>query len=243
MASGRHVIGEEISVDSWPVLAIAGIATILLTLLSLPLGSFALGLLFWLAHILRKPNRVSPDSPSHILAPSDGIILDIQSDYFPNHQHGVDPLPALRITIMTRLSDVQAHLSPISGHVTDNVLLPGLFTKWGDKEASWQAAREINERREIRIRDKYQRDVVLVQFGSLTARQLVCRLREGKFIRAGDHLGMARIAGVCDVYLPQGAISQILAGQHVLAGETILASFAHERKRVPKGAGARSGNV
>ncbi len=236
-------MGEEISADSWPVLAIAGLATILLTLLWLPLGSFALGLLFWLAHILRKPNRVTPDSPGQIFAPSDGIILDIQSDYFPNNQIGADPLPALRITIMTRLSDVQAHLSPISGHVTENVLLPGLFATWGDNEASWRAAREINERREICIRDNHQRDVVLVQFGSRTARQLVCRLGEGKFVRAGDHLGTARIAGVCDVYVPRGTISQIVAGQHVLAGETVLASFATERKRVPKGASTRSGDV
>ena len=204
-------MGEEISADSWPVLAIAGLATILLTLLWLPFGSFALGLLFWLAHILRKPKRFTPDSPGQIFAPSDGIILDIQSDYFPNHQLGADLRPALRITIMTRFSDVQAHLSPISGHVTDNVLLPGLFIAWGAQEASWQAAREINERREICIRDKYQRDVVLVQFGSRTARQLVCRHGEGKFIRAGDHLGMARIAGVCDVYVPQSTISQIVA--------------------------------
>ena len=67
---------------------------------------------------------------------------------------------------------------------------------------------------------------VLVQLGSKTARQLICRLAEGKFVHAGAPIGMARIAGVVDVFVPAGCTLLIETGQHVIAGETDIAQFA-----------------
>ena len=37
----------QIADDGWPVLALAGLLTILLTILFVPFGTFALGMLFW----------------------------------------------------------------------------------------------------------------------------------------------------------------------------------------------------
>ena len=185
----------------WPVLALAGIFTILTSFVFLPLGCFLLGLMLWLAHLLREPKRHTRANDQVIYAPCDGVILEIVSDIFPG-EFADDVQPAKRITIQTRLYHLQLQTSPITGHVVENHLIPGLFTKWGDCPTSWQAARLTNERREIRFRDKFDRDVVLVQLGSRTARQLICRLAEGKFIKAGSPIGMARVAGVVDLYIP-----------------------------------------
>jgi phosphatidylserine decarboxylase len=87
-------------------------------------------------------------------------------------------------------------------------------------------ARGSNERREIRIRDAYDREIMLVQLGSKTARQLICRLTEGKFVQAGAPIGMARIAGFVDIFVPRGCKLLIETGQHVIAGETVIAQFA-----------------
>jgi phosphatidylserine decarboxylase len=230
MAAERTGMAGRISADGWPVLAAGGLITIVLALLSVPLGAFALGLLFWLAHVLRHPRRMTPNVPYHVIAPADGTILDIQPDSFPGEGAGADRDPAIRITIVTRLSDAQAHLSPITGHITENLLLPGLFSAWGDTPASWRMARDVNERREIRIRDADRREVVVVQIATRTARHLVCRFAEGKFILAGDALGMARIAGVTDIFVPATCTVAVRAGQHVLAGETLLARFAKPKK-------------
>jgi phosphatidylserine decarboxylase len=67
---------------------------------------------------------------------------------------------------------------------------------------------------------------MFVQLGSKTARQLICRLAEGKFVQAGAPVGMARIAGVVDVFVPVGCKLLIDTGQHVIAGETAIAQFA-----------------
>ena len=66
----------QIADEGWPVLALAGFITILLTIIYTPLGTFALGLIVWLAHILRVPHRQSPDDDDAILAPADGRVID-----------------------------------------------------------------------------------------------------------------------------------------------------------------------
>ena len=215
----------NIADDGWPVLALAGILTILTSIIFLPLGCFLLGMMVWLAHLLRVPDRYTNVDDQTIYAPCDGMVLEIESDIFPGGLDN-DLQPATRVTIQTRLNDTQLQTSPITGHIVDNNLMPGLFTKWGEHPASWQAARLVNERREIRFRDQFERDVVLVQMGSKTARQLVCRLLEGKFVQAGSPIGMARIAGVADLYIPAGCKILSAAGQHMIAGETALALFA-----------------
>ncbi len=215
----------KIADDGWPVLALAGIVTILTSMIFLPLGCFFLGIMMWLAHGLRLPSRQIKADDQTIYAPAYGVVLDIENDRFPDGLAGDDAAPAKRITIQTRLTDTQLQTSPITGHIVDSLLLPGLFRKWGHDSASWQAARLSNERREIRIRDAYEREIMLVQLGSKTARQLISRLAEGKFVQAGEPIGMARIAGVVDVFVPTGCKLLIETGQHVIAGETAIAHF------------------
>ena len=220
------ILGPNWSVadDGWPVLAIAGIITILVSIIFLPLGCFLLGLMVWLAHLLRVPNRHTNADDQTIYAPCDGVILEIVPDKFPDGLSSCAK-PAKRITIQTRLYDAQLQTSPITGHIVENHLLPGLFESWGNHPVSWQAARLVNERREIHFRDSFNRVVVLVQMGSKTARQLICRLLEGKFVQAGSPLGMARVAGVIDLYIPAECKILSVARQHVIAGETAVAQF------------------
>ena len=63
----------------------------------------------------------------------------------------------------------------------------------------------------------------MVQLATKTARQLVCRLAEGKHLVVADPIGMARLAGVTDIYVPATSTSDIAIGQHVVASETVLA--------------------
>ena len=121
--------------------------------------------------------------------------------------------------------------SPITGHLIDNCLFPGLFSPWLDidhanidhQQDSWEEVRRLNERREIVLRHVQGHEVVLVQLATNTARQLVCRLSEGKHLAVADPIGMMRLAGVTDIYVPAASIGDIAIGQRVVAAETILA--------------------
>ena len=186
-----------LAADGWSVLALAGIVTIVLTLIALPLGAFALGLMIWLRYTLRVPSRMSP-------------------------QVSEGPPGGHRITIATGLAEAQLQRSPVAGRIADNFLIPGLF-RAADNLA---LARRDNERREISIETEDGARLMLVQIGTATARQLVCRFAPGKYLEAGAPLGMARVGGICDLIVPSGYEVVPTAGMSVLAGETIIARRA-----------------
>ena len=226
----NHLTNVDIADDGWPVLAVAGAVTILVSFVALPVGCFLLGVMIWLAHILRVPHRLPPSDETLVVAPVDGRVVQIK--HCPAAT-GLMPLSydTLRITIRTKLSDTQMQTSPITGHLIDNCLFPGLFAPWtnidhanSDRDhESWEDVRRLNERREITLRHAHGHEVVMVQLATKTARQLVCRLAEGKHLMLADPIGMARLAGVTDIYVPASSISDMTIGQHVVAAETILA--------------------
>ena len=226
----NRLTNVDIADEGWPVLAVAGTLTILVSFLALPVGCFLLGLMMWLAHILRVPRRLPPQDENLVVSPVDGQVVQIK--HCPA-ETGVMPLSydTLRITIRTKLSDTQLQTSPITGHLTDNCLFPGLFASWTNIDPtnsdryqdSWEDVRRLNERREIRLRHALGHEVVMVQLGTKTARQLVCRLAEGKHLMMADPIGMARLAGMTDIYIPSASISDIVLDQHVVAAETVLA--------------------
>lgn len=214
--------GRWISSEGWPVMALAGLLTIILTVVSLPLGAFALGLLFWLRFILRMPSRHMPDAKNLVLAPADGVILEVTKaspeEMSDQTSTGSGDLPT-RLTISTALTDAQLQRAPVAARVTDNFLIPGLFGRIDDI----RLARRDNERREITLETETGDKFLFVQLGSSTARKLVCRHVPGKFLSAGAPLGMACIGGIIDLYVPSGYRVDAKSGQHLIAGETILA--------------------
>lgn len=207
-----------IAPEGWPVLALAGIITIVLTFIALPLGCFALGLMVWLRHILRLPARRVPEDAQAILSPADGKVLEVVKET-AEVPAGTGIIAGHRITIRTGLADAQLQRSPLGGRIVDNFLIPGLFRSMEDAAL----VRRDNERREITIEAEDGSRILMVQIGTNTARQLVCRFGPGKYLAAGAPIGMARIGGVTDLFLPADATVQVSPGQTVLAGETVLA--------------------
>lgn len=228
----NRLINNEIADDGWPLLALAGAITIVVSFVVLPAGCFLLGIMLWLAHILRVPRRHTPSGENFIVAPADGRVVQI-TNCLANS--GAMPLPyeTLRITIHTKLTDPQLQTSPISGCIRDNYLLPGLFANWPNIDSvhgasnseSWEDIRNLNERREITLQSEAGYNVIMVQLATKTARQLVCRLAEGKHLCIGAPLGMARLSGVTDIYAPAHALCDVVVGQRVVAAETILAKL------------------
>ena len=119
MASGRGIFGR-IADEGWVFVAIAGGVTIVLSLIYLPLGTFALGITLWFAHIMRMPQRQHPDNDHAIIAPADGVVVDIADARYPSASLPQDDLSAnanigLRLTIRTSLADMQWQCNPVSG--------------------------------------------------------------------------------------------------------------------------------
>jgi phosphatidylserine decarboxylase len=66
----------------------------------------------------------------------------------------------------------------------------------------------------------------VVQIAGLVARRIVCFVREGSTVAAGERIGMIRFGSRVDVYLPAGARPLVAEGQTAIAGETVIADLA-----------------
>jgi phosphatidylserine decarboxylase len=65
----------------------------------------------------------------------------------------------------------------------------------------------------------------VVQIAGLVARRIVCFVRTGQSIGAGERFGMIRFGSRLDVYLPEGTPPLVAVGQTSIAGETVLADL------------------
>ena len=67
--------------------------------------------------------------------------------------------------------------------------------------------------------------IAVVQIAGLIARRIVCFVREGASVGAGERIGMIRFGSRVDVYLPDGVRPVVAEGQRAIAGETVLADL------------------
>ena len=70
--------------------------------------------------------------------------------------------------------------------------------------ASLDKASEDNERNAIALRLPDGRDMAVVQIAGLIARRILCDIREGDAVQAGERFGIIRFGSRTDVYLPEG---------------------------------------
>ena len=127
------------------------------------------------------------------------------------------PLP--RISIFMSVFDCHVNRSPVAGKIERIVYQHGAFVN-----ADLDKASENNERNSIVIASGNRR-IGVVQIAGLIARRIVCFVREGATLGAGERIGMIRFGSRVDVYLPMGVRALVAEGQTAIAGETILADL------------------
>ena len=67
-----------------------------------------------------------------------------------------------------------------------------------------------------------------MQIAGLVARRIVCYLREGMEVRAGEKFGLIRFGSRVDIYLPEDVYPLVTVGQRAIGGETVLADLASQ---------------
>jgi phosphatidylserine decarboxylase len=107
---------------------------------------------------------------------------------------------------------------PVTGRVVKLNYRPGKFVN-----ASLDKASEDNERMAIRLATDDGPEIACVQIAGLVARRIVCNLREGEKVVAGQRFGLMRFGSRTDIYLPPQWSLQVILGQRTIGGETVLA--------------------
>jgi phosphatidylserine decarboxylase len=109
--------------------------------------------------------------------------------------------------------------SPVAGRIEKVVYQPGKFLN-----ADLDKASVDNERNSLVIATAHA-PVGVVQIAGLIARRIVCYVREGQPVSAGERFGMIRFGSRLDVYLPPNTAPMVAVGQTATAGETVLADL------------------
>ena len=184
-----------------------------------PLGWLGVLATIWCAYFFRDPARVTPLRDGLLVAPADGRVSRVADAVPPKElELGERPLP--RVSIFMSVFDCHVNRSPLDGKIERLIYHPGAFVS-----ADLDKASESNERNSLLIISNGRR-VGVVQFAGLVARRIVCFVREGATVTAGERIGMIRFGSRVDVYLPVGTRPLVAEGQTAIAGETVIADLA-----------------
>jgi phosphatidylserine decarboxylase len=204
--------------EGLPFIGIFALVSLVLFWLSSPLGWLGTLATLWCAYFFRDPERVTPVRDGIVVSPADGRVSRIANALPPKELDlGEKPLP--RISVFMSVFDCHVNRSPVTGRIEKIVYHPGAFLN-----ADLDKASENNERNSLLIATSKGR-VGVVQIAGLVARRIVCTVRSGATIGAGERIGMIRFGSRLDVYLPEGMRPLVAEGQTAVAGETVLADL------------------
>jgi phosphatidylserine decarboxylase len=184
-----------------------------------PLAWVAVVVTAWIAYFFRDPPRVTPLRDGLVVSPADGRISAIEH-LRPPAELGLGETERLRISIFLSVFDVHINRSPVAGHITRSLYIPGSFLN-----AELDKASEENERRALVITRPDGSQIGVVQIAGLIARRIVTFLGEGDTVGAGERFGLIRFGSRVDIYLPAGQGALVAIGQRAIGGETVLADL------------------
>lgn len=191
--------------------------TVVLFLIWNPLGWAGVVLTLWCLYFFRDPDRVTPSREGLVISPADGVVNMI-TQATPPAELGLGEMQRTRVSIFMNVFNCHVNRAPVAGKVTRVAYRPGQFLN-----ASLDKASDDNERNSMVIERADGQSIVVVQIAGLVARRIVCDVKEGAELKAGERYGIIRFGSRLDVYLPDGAIPLVALGQTAISGETVLA--------------------
>ena len=207
----------------WPfVLAGLALAIVALWFFKPAVGITLLVLSTFFLFFFRDPERHAAVPDTAALSPADGRVMvagDSVTQAFPSDRWQ-------QISIFLSPMDVHVNRMPVSGRVVSVKYHPGRFLPAYRSDAG-----ELNEFTEVTI-DHGGRTVVVRQIVGILARRIVCRVKQGDAVKAGDRFGVMKFGSRMDVFLPRDAAIQTKVGDKVVGGVTVLAMLPDVRSGI-----------
>jgi phosphatidylserine decarboxylase len=174
------------------------------------------GLGLFVLSFFRDPQRVPPADADAVISPADGTVTHVEEVDDPDFPGG----RAFRVSIFLSVFNVHVNRAPRPGRVAALRYYPGAFldARHGDcavrNEQFWTDFTDARTGQLVRVK----------QVAGAIARRIVCWLREGEELRAGDRYGMIKFGSRTDVLVPAGMHRDIgvKVGDKVRGGRTIL---------------------
>ena len=212
-------IFPKIHPEGYRFLAISGVITLILWVMSNFFGIVFAIITIWVYYFFRDPDRTIIQDDNFLVSPADGIISAIKEGNGPI-ELGLESKTFTRVSIFMNIFNCHVNRSPLSGKIEDIFYKPGKFLN-----ASLDKASEENERNYFKIKNnKSQEEIVIVQIAGLIARRIVTQTEKNQEINQGERIGMIRFGSRVDLYFNKRKI-MVKVGQNVIAGESLIAQI------------------
>lgn len=204
--------------EGWPFIAISLVATLVVGWFIDPLFWIGLLLTGWICYFFRDPKRVTPVGEGLVISPADGVV-SLLGHALPPAELELGTEPLMRVSIFMNVFNCHVNRAPVGGSISRVAYRAGKFLN-----AELDKASDDNERNGLVIEMGDTR-IGVVQIAGLVARRIVCFVREGESISAGERIGLIRFGSRLDVYFPADTQPKVSIGQTMIAGETVLADL------------------
>jgi phosphatidylserine decarboxylase len=206
--------------DGWRFVAMFAGATFLAALTGAAWLFWPLMILsLWSVYFFRDPPRGVPQDDGVLIAPADGLVQMIV-DAVPPPELGLGNAALTRISIFLSVFDVHINRAPCAASVDVVAYHPGKFLNASADKASVE-----NERMALALHRPDGRVIGCVQIAGWVARRIVCYVKPGQALVAGERFGHIRFGSRTDLYLPPGARLLVAPGQRMIGGETVMAEL------------------
>jgi phosphatidylserine decarboxylase len=161
----------------------------------------------------RDPDRAITTDTDVVLSPADGRVMIAGA---PAGQ-ACPPGNWQQISIFLSPMDVHVNRMPVGGRVTKVEYHPGRFLP-----AYRHDAGDLNEYTEVTI-DHHGQPIVVRQIVGVLARRIVCRIKQGDEVHAGDRFGVMKFGSRMDIFVPASAAIAVQVNDKVVGGVTVIA--------------------
>jgi phosphatidylserine decarboxylase len=199
------------------------IAVCFISLICTGLGFLTTTLLFFLMLTIwffRDPERVLPDRKNVVVAPCDGLILKIETASLPEELNSDDSSEYTKISTFMNVTDMHVQRIPVDGIIKQIEYIKGTFIN-----ASLDKASKDNERNLVLMEAKNGDTICIVQIAGFVARRIVCDVKKDEVCKVGERYGMIKFGSRIELYIPKHYKVEVLAGQRLVCGETVVASW------------------
>jgi len=200
------------------IFAVLAALTLFLAWLAPAASLLGVALILYTFYFFRDPDREAPADALVVVAPADGLVVEIEEKAEEEVVKGT----MRRVAIFLSVLDVHTNRAPIEGEVIYRQHYPGKFLDARNPEAS-----VVNESQTWAFRNAAA-TLVVRQITGAIARRIVGWSKVGDRVTKGERFGLIRFGSRTELYLPLDSEITVKRGDRVKGGETIVARLRKE---------------
>lgn len=176
---------------------------------------------FCVVWFFRNPMRTIPRDAGVVVAPADGKIVEVRELSDDAFLGG----PAIQIGIFLSVFNVHINRVPVASRIIGLTYRKGRFMN-----ALYPESARENEQMAVRLEENQppHRRLIVRQIAGALARRIVCWVKPGDELAAGEQFGMIKLGSRTELVLPHepGLEITVRVGDTVRAGADIVARYA-----------------